>query len=116
MEDGVGAGQRDVERGWVEQVSGAVIGRRVAPQVPDVDRAHLMSGPQQVIHHVGADETAPAGDGYPHDAAPGPVSSAPTSAIAASTSSTSPSVMSEWTGRQTCRAHMSSATGSGGPA
>ena len=62
VENGVRAGQRVVQGIGVEQVGRAVIGCRVTPPVADVNGAYLVAGPQQVIHHVRADEAAPAGD------------------------------------------------------
>jgi hypothetical protein len=72
VEDGTGTGQRRIERGGVEEVGGTVVGCRVAPLAADVDRADVMSGPQQVIDHVAADEAAAPGYCDAHACAPAP--------------------------------------------
>lgn len=129
VEHHLAAVQDGGQRGRVEDVDAGVLGARVEVPLRGVDREHLVPGLQQPVHHVGADEPASSGHCYAHSFSlvrsvpplveprvPGqPASRRWTWETAPTTWSISSSVMSVCTGRQTWRAHTSSATGSGPP-
>src|SRR5262249_12754526 len=132
--------------GLDEQAPGQFRRPGVTPARLPVDPPHVVTRQYQPVYDVGADEAATSSHRYLHGRPfssayrpvpwaldpcaarprpsgsrcwPGsypPASVSCTAAMAVSTSSTSASVMSECTGRQTCRRAISSATGSGGPA
>src|SRR5262249_3973117 len=82
-----------------------------------VEHQNFVTLLDELIDHVRAHETGPADPRDPHHLAPSAAvtvaGSRSTLTTASITTSASSSDMSEWMGKHTCRAHTSSATGSG---